>query len=149
MNIVEDLEEVVSSFTLYGRDDASNDSQLFAFAEKYANLSPKEADELRSKFDAKYRLKVFTIASLLLNKKYDQSSTSEKERLLAIFFASYSFDNLGFGYDSVRYVIDNENYVKEDLQLSRVIWGRFKNNTTNHIAFGNIENRFFRKRKIF
>lgn len=59
-------------------------------------------------------------------------------------FAMYSFDNLGYGYDSVLDIIDISTLLRDDDErLAKEAWLPFKDLTTNKTAQKNLKNKLF------
>jgi hypothetical protein len=144
MCAIEDLLLVVEelSFRKYEYSDA--ESQLSDFANRFVELDPNSADQLRECFDSKVRLGLFRTASSLFRHSFPTALGVQKARLLRIVFAMYSFDNLNFGYDSVLDVIDISKLLQDQERcLAKEAWLPFKKLTTNKIAQGNLENHLF------
>ena len=56
----------------------------------------------------------------------------------------YSFDNLGFGYDSVLDIIDISTLLRDDDErLAKEAWLPFKDLKTNKTAQKNLKNKLF------
>ena len=140
---ISELQNIINGFNFERGNYTGAQTQLFFFAESYARLSAEEADQLRSNFDAKERLKWFRLASALMMRCFDSADELQKEKLFRIFFSLYSFENLEFGYDAVQDVISASYQMKKNIELSKKIWREYRDLTTNPIARNNIENKIF------
>ena len=83
------------------------------------------------------------IASTVFSKFFDQVEVSEKDKLVKIFFALYSFENLDFGYDAVLDLITVSNKMENYLYLAKKNWNIYSDITSNTIARENVESTLF------
>ena len=142
MTEIDRARDIVTNFSFKKGDYLGAEKQLCSFADSYARLSVEEAGILRSKFIAKDRLGWFQIASTLFCKRFPEANTLQKDRLCKIFFSLYSFDNLDFGYDSVREVISISEMVKNHKEITQKNW-KFFCGLTSNTARDNLENKIF------
>lgn len=138
-----DIKKFASNPQFNEGDYIDAEKKMYSFYEKYSNITKEEALEIRNSIDPKYRAKLFRIASSILKKLYEKSNELEKERLIKIFFASFSFDNLNFSYNSIHEINKCTSFLKEDITLSRKIWEGFKPKTSNKTAIETIEKKIF------
>lgn len=143
MNDVDNIQDIVASFTFKRGDYLSAEEQLLRFADSYAKLSVEEADILRSKFKAKDRLGWLRVASTLFCKFFSGADALRKDKLCKIFFALYSFENLDFGFDGLMDVISISEELKSHKELARKNWDFFSKLTSNEMAINNLENKVF------
>ncbi len=144
MCTINGLQLLVETFKFAKQGYSSAEEQLIEFANLYAKLDPGSADQLRASIDSKVRLGLFGTASSLFQHSFPKAAETQRVRLLRIVFAMYSFDNLGFGYDSVRHIIDISKFIREEHELlAKKAWLPFRELTTNQIARNNLENHIF------
>lgn len=134
---------IVANFVFKKGDYLGAEEQFSRFADSYVKLSIEEAQLLRSKFKAKDRLGWLQVFLTIFCKFFSDADISHKNRLCKIFFALYSFDNLGVGYDSVNCVILISGELKKHTELARRNWDLFSKLTSNDLAVGNLENKIF------
>ncbi len=143
MTKVSVVENIVDRFSFAKGDYAGAESQLLKFAENYVQLSRSEAETVRCRYDSKMRLGWFRIAASLFEKLFADASHEQQQNLLKIFFALYSFENLGFGYDALMNVIKVSDQIKESDQDVIALWADYKTLTSNILAVDNLENKVF------
>lgn len=141
MSSVDELRLMVENLSFRKHQFSNAERQLIEFADLYRKLDPSRADQLRSFFDSKDRLGLFRTAASLFRRYFPDAVEAQKTRLFQCLFATYSFDNLGFGYDSVLDIIDISSLLEDqDSLLAKETWLPFKGLTTNQIAASNLEN---------
>ena len=139
MTKVEELFELMGGLTFEKHGYAEAERQLTAFAGLYVALSPEEVRMLRGKVDGKKRLGLFQIASSIVMRLFHAAEIEQKRRLFNIMFATYSFDNLGFGYDTLIYLNGLVPLIRSDIQLARECWPPFKALSDDSRAINNLE----------
>lgn len=137
------LLDVINDFHFEKGNYLEAERQLVVFAEGYARLTVEEANKLRSKFDAKDRLKWFRVASSVFKHGFLSEDDFKKEKLCRIFFALYSFENLDFGYDALQDVISVSDQLKRNIDITKRSWTNFRCITSNPIAISNMDRNIF------
>lgn len=137
------VEKIVEEFHFTKGDYASAERQLLLFSQSYALLTDMQADAIRSSYNAKDRLGWLRIATVLLEKFFQEAPNFRKQDLLKIFFSLYSFENLDHGYDAVMDLIEVSERVKGFEQEARNLWAVYKPLTPNSVAVENLEKKLF------
>ena len=137
------LQGIVDDFQFSKGNYAGAERQLSAFAECYSHLSPSQAQSLREMYSAKERLGWFKVGVSLVNKLFDDAPAQQKQDLLKIFFAFYSFENLDFGYDALMDVIDVSSKIKERNIGAENLWYIYRKLTKSQVAIRNLESKCF------
>jgi hypothetical protein len=143
MEKIIELKNLIYGFNFVKGDYEAAACQLLQFSRLYEQSNISDAEKLREEFDPKKRLGWLATASSVLCKRYLSAEAREREGLVKIFFAAYSFDNMGFGYDSVVLLTHCKAELQNDIAKSKKIWCSFEPITTNTIAVKNLRNKIF------
>lgn len=134
--------DAINNIDLRSNDITKILNQLIFFSSLFAELTKSEVDILRSSYDAKFKLDIFSLSSIVFHSFFIESNLNRKKELLIMLYTLYCFDNLDFGYDSVLRLISTADLIKNDVELAKELWLPFEN-ITCELARENLKNKFF------
>lgn len=135
---LEKLENLIKTWLAQTGCVAVSEENLLEFSKQYSILSPDEAEILRSKFDAKHKLRFFRVASSVFCKNFDEADDTKKRELLEMLYALYSLDNLDFGYDTLLTINDTLSLQNQVRNIAVDAWEKYEKLTSRQIAKRNL-----------
>jgi len=140
LELVEKLARMARNFVIKKGDYEGVKLQFLKFSKNYSQLNVHEADKLRELFDPKIRNGWFKVTTSIFSHSFIDADDLQKDDLCGILFAFYSFDNLDFGYDSLRDLDSVINVFCENSTIVNKNWNVFKKLTSRKIAKDNMQN---------
>lgn len=143
--MIDEAKNIVDNFSFSKGDYIGAKDQLEKFSQIYMQLSVEQTNNLRGSYTAKERLGWLRIATTLFDKYFNDADYADKEKLIRIFFALYSFENLEFGFDGIMDLISVSDQMKNDIDLAKQNWSYFRELTSSVDAKNNLEKKIFAK----